>query len=209
VLGKSAQGRAITAVELGDPAATRKILVIGAIHGDETAGVSIADRLADGPPLAGTDLWIVPNLNPDGAAAHKRQNADGVDLNRNFPWHWRREGQPGELQYSGPRVLSEPEARIAHQLISKLQPQITLWFHQPLGLVDRSGGDARIERRFARLTGLHLRRLPRYHGSAATWQNNRLRGTTAFVTELPVGKLSNASAGRFAKAVRDLVAAQD
>jgi protein MpaA len=58
------------------------------------------------------DLWIVPE-NPDGVAADRRQNAHGVELNRNFPWHWRPSGGVDE---SGPHPLSEREARIAHAL---------------------------------------------------------------------------------------------
>jgi predicted deacylase len=74
-LGESVRGREIRATEIGDPAAARKILVFGAIHGDEHAGVAIARELAKAQPIDGVDLWIVPNLNPDGARAHTRQNA--------------------------------------------------------------------------------------------------------------------------------------
>lgn len=204
-LGESVRGRAISAIELGDPNARRKILVVGEIHGDERAGTAIADQLARGAAPVDTDLWIVPQLNPDGASRRTRHNAHGVDLNRNFPWHWRRSGEPFDQEYSGPKALSEPESRIAHQLIAKLRPEITIWFHQPLGLVDLSGGDASIERRFARLTGLPTRRLKRYRGSAASWQNDRLSGTTAFVTELPDGRLSHKSQERYARAIRELI----
>lgn len=204
-LGESVRGRAINAIELGDPNAERKILVIGEIHGDERDGTAIANQLARGPAPADTDLWIVPKLNPDGASRRTRQNARGVDLNRNFPWHWRRSGEPFDQEYSGPKALSEPESKIAHQLIAKLRPEITIWFHQPLRLVDLSGGDASIERRFARLTGLPTRRLKRYRGSAASWQNDRLSGTTAFVTELPDGRLSHESQERYARAIRELI----
>ena len=204
-LGESVQGRAINAVRLGDPDAERKILVIGEIHGDERAGTAIADQLARGPAPADVDLWIVPQLNPDGAASRSRQNARGVDLNRNFPWRWRRAGEPFDQEYSGPRALSEPESKIAHHLIAKIRPEITIWFHQPLGLVDLSGGDASIERRFARLTGLPVRRLTRYRGSASSWQNDRIRGSTAFVTELPGGRLSHAVQERYARAIRKLI----
>jgi protein MpaA len=207
-LGKSVRGREISVLRLGDPNAKRKILVIGEIHGDERAGTAIAQQLARGPAPKDADVWIVPSLNPDGAASRTRQNANGVDLNRNFPWRWRHDGQPFDQQYSGPRALSEPEAQIAHKLILKLRPEITLWFHQPLGLVDLSGGDARIERRFARYTGLPARRLTRYHGSASSWQNRRLKETTAFVAELPAGRLNNAKKLFYARAIRKLIAAQ-
>jgi murein peptide amidase A len=203
VIGHSVRGRAITAVALGDPDASRKLLVVGCIHGDESAGTAIARRLEAGVAPKQALLWVVGDLNPDGVAAGTRQNADGVDLNRNSPWHWRRLGHRGDQQYSGPRPLSEPESRIAHALILRVRPQVTIWFHQPLGVVDESGGNVRVERRYARLTGLPLRRLTRYPGSAAGWQNHRLPGSTAFVVELPA-RLSKKAARRDSNAVRRL-----
>jgi len=82
-----------------------------------------------------------------------------------------------------------------------VRPQITIWFHQPQALVDLSGGDPRIERRFAELAGLPVRRLTRYPGSSASWGNSQLPGTTAFVVELPAGSLGRAAVARYAKAV--------
>jgi len=127
-----------------------------------------------------------------------------LDLNRNFPWRWRRLGRPGDQQYSGPRPLSEPESRFAHALILQLRPRITIWFHQPLALVDESGGNPQIERRFASLSGLPLRRLTRYPGSAASWQDHEVKGSTAFVVELPAGALTIQRTHRLADAVLDL-----
>src|SRR6266496_702733 len=113
LLGRSWQGRPIRAVEVGNPAGTR-VLVVGCIHGNETAGIAIADALEHLSSPPDLDLWIVPDLNPDGVAAGSRQNAHGVDLNRNFPWRWR---PMSGVYASGPRPLSEREARIAHALI--------------------------------------------------------------------------------------------
>jgi murein peptide amidase A len=203
VVGHSVRGRAITAVAIGDPDAARRLLVVGCIHGDESAGTAIARRLVSGAVPTESLLWVIEDLNPDGVAAGTRQNADGVDLNRNFPWRWRRLGRRGYAQYSGPRPLSEPESRIAHALKLRVRPRITIWFHQPLGLVDESGGDVGVERRYARLAGLPLQRLTRYPGSAASSQNHRLAGSTAFVVELP-SRLSEKAAFRDSNAVRRL-----
>jgi murein peptide amidase A len=200
-LGRSVQGRRIYAVELGDPDNERRMLAVGVIHGNETGGLAVTRDLASGRPPEEALLWIVNELNPDGVAAGTRQNADRVDLNRNFPWRWRPLGAPGDLTYSGPRPLSEPEARIARSLILRVRPQVTIWFHQPLGLVDESGGSIAVERRFAGLAGLPLRRLTRYPGSAAGWQNHRLRSSTAFVVELPPGIPSAKRASGYAGAV--------
>ena len=203
-LGRSALGRPIRAVEVGRRTSRRKILVVGCIHGNEPAGIAIARRLEREPPPVPADLWVIEDLNPDGVAVHTRQNARQVDLNRNFPWAWQRIGRRGDQQYSGPQPLSEPEARAAHELILRIHPAITIWFHQPLGLVDESGGDIQIERRLASLSGLPLRRLTRYPGSAAGWQNHRMPGTTAFVVELPPGPLGPRRLSRYTRAVLSL-----
>lgn len=197
VLGRSVDGRAITAIESGDPRAGKTVLVVGCIHGNEQAGVAVARTLARLDAPHGFDLWIVPSLNPDGATLGTRGNAHGVDLNRNFPWRWRDlEG----VYDSGPHALSEPESRIAYSLIRKLRPTVSIWFHQHLGVVDESGGSVAVERRFAQLVHLPLVRLAREPGSATTWENHALPGT-AFVVELPAGSLSDRSAQTFARAV--------
>lgn len=206
LLGRSARGREIHVIEVGDPDERRKVLVVGCIHGDEPAGIGIADAVASLPPLAAADVWVVPSLNPDGVAAHTRQNGRGVDLNRNFPWHWRPLGGPGSRYYAGPHALSEPESRLAASLILRLRPSLSIWFHQPYGVMDESGGDVRIERRFADLVGLPLQRLARYPGSVASWENHTLPGSTAFVVELHGGALSAGEVTRFANAVRTVAA---
>jgi len=195
-LGRSVQGRTIDAYEVGNPSGT-KVLVVGCVHGNEPAGIAVARRLEQlAPP--DLDLWIVPVLNPDGRAANTRGNAHGVDLNRNFPYHWK----PLDGVYeSGPRPLSEPEARIAYRLILRLHPAVSVWFHQHLNLVWASGGSSAVEHRFARVSGLPYRSLPPLPGSAIDWQNHLLLGTTAFAAELPAGRPSARAVERYARAV--------
>src|SRR5256885_2802799 len=103
-IGRSVNGRLITAVETGDFDSPAKMLVIGCIHGNEPAGIAVTARLVEGAPPSETDLWVIRNLNPDGTAASTRGNAHGVDLNRNFTWRWR---PLSGVFYSGPRALSE------------------------------------------------------------------------------------------------------
>jgi protein MpaA len=197
ILGYSVQGRPIVAIERGDPRSRRRILVVGCVHGNEPAGIAVARRLESMPLPAGVDLWIVPNLNPDGVATGTRQNAHGVDLNRNFPWRWQR---LSGVYASGPHPLSEPESRAAYRLILRLRPAVSIWFHQRLDLVDESGGSVAVERRYAGAVGLPLRRLTRYPGSVTSWEDHRFPGTTAFVVELHAGTLSPAETTRFARA---------
>jgi murein peptide amidase A len=181
-IGHSVRGRPIAATVSGDPNAADRFLVIGCVHGNEPAGIRVARRLIAGGRPGDAALWIVPSLNPDGVAAGTRGNAHGVDLNRNFPFAWR---PLDGLEYSGPRPLSEPESRAASRLIRRIEPDVTIWLHQPFGLVDRSGGNPAIERRFAELTGLPLVGLPPHPGTATSWQNHALPKSTAFVVELP------------------------
>ena len=143
LIGRSVEDRRIDALELGDPRSAQKLLVVGCIHGDECAGLAIVRALEKLTPPAGLDLWVIENLNPDGYAADKRQNAHGVDLNRNFPWAWR---PLSGIYDSGSRPLSEPESRIAYRLLLRVRPRISIWFHQHERVVDESGGDVAIDR---------------------------------------------------------------
>jgi protein MpaA len=182
-IGHSVQGRPIFLLESGPSSAALTVLVVGAIHGNEAAGMRITRRLVAAGAPGGTELLVLPTINPDGLAAGTRGNAHGVDLNRNFPFAWR---SLGGGEYSGPQPLSEPEARAAQRLILRERPDVTIWFHQPFGLVDRPEGNPLAARRFSQLIGLPLVRLPGpYPGSASRWQNHRLPHSTAFVVELP------------------------
>lgn len=196
LLGRSVDGRPIDAYEVGNPHSSRRELVVGCIHGNETAGIAVARRLERMTPI-NLDLWIVPVLNPDGVAAGTRGNAHGVDLNRNFPYRWQ---MLRRTFYSGAHPLSEPESRIAYRLIRRLRPQVSIWFHQHLDVVDESGGQIAVERRFAELVGLRLRRLAREPGSVAGWTNHILPSSTSFVVELPAGALPKPAVARFARA---------
>jgi protein MpaA len=201
VLGRSAEGRPIRAIERGDPSAPRRLLVFGLIHGNEPAGIPVARSLAATVPPPGLDVWVVEDLNPDGYAHDTRQNGRGVDLNRNFPYRWARLGSRGGTFWSGPGPLSEPESRIARKLILRVRPTVTVWYHQHLDLIDLAGGDAAIERRYARLVGMRAVRLPRYHGTATSWQNHTLAGSTAFVVELAAGALAPKTVARHVRAL--------
>lgn len=141
-------------------------------------------------------------------ARKTRQNARGVDLNRNFPYRFKRAGKPGDTYYSGASALSEPESRALAAFIRKLRPRVTVYFHQHKKVVDPSGGDRSLERLYSRKSGLPLRDafgpLP---GTATSWQNHTFRSDTAFVVELPGGALSRAGVRRHADATMALARA--
>jgi len=66
VLGRSVDDRPIIAIETGDFDAPARVLVVGCIHGNESAGIAIANQLERISPPRELDLWIVPDINPDG-----------------------------------------------------------------------------------------------------------------------------------------------
>jgi murein peptide amidase A len=205
-VGHSVHDRPITARVLGPDSARRKILLVGCIHGNECAGRAVLSAVARLRVRAGVQLWLVPEMNPDGTAADTRQNAHGVDLNRNFPYHWRPISDP--TYYSGPRPASEPETRAAMGLIRRIKPALTIWYHQHQDLVDMAGGDRGVARRYAQISGLRATCLPFLPGTAPGWSNHELPGTTSFVVELPAGPVEPAALARHVRAVQAMEGGQ-
>jgi hypothetical protein len=196
--GESTLGQPIGVFTLG--VGRPRILVVGTVHGDESAGSVVANRLLHAVPPAHGSIAVVQDLNPDGYADDRRANSRGVDLNRNFPGTWR------VLPTSGPAPASEIETRIAMRLIRRLRPDVTIWFHQPQALVRASGRSVPVARRYAQLAHMRFRRLAWPPGSATAWQHRALPGSLAFVVELRRGELGIREAERWAGAVVSLLA---
>jgi hypothetical protein len=184
VVGTSVGGRDIVAVHRWIDGATRTSLVIGSIHGDERAGTRVVRRLQSAPLPPGVDLWLVPTANPDGAAAGRRTNAHGVDLNRNFPRHWVSAGA-GTATWSGPAPASEPETQAVQSLLRRVQPRTVVVLHQPLFGVDSYDAKSMtLVRRLARELDLPVRSFDcggRCHGTLTDWHNARLPGRAVTV----------------------------
>jgi len=180
LLGDSTAGRPIYAYRVGNPAA-RKLLVVGSVHGNEPAGLEVTRRLLRVAPPLHTELWIVPTLNPDGLALRTRANAAGVDLNRDFG------------------AFSQPETRIARALIRRVRPFLSVWFHQPQGLVRAFGPSVAVGRLYARLAHARYRTLVWPPGTASRWQNRI--GERSFVVELAPGRLRPRIAARHVHAL--------
>ena len=181
------------------------MLVVGCVHGDECAAFPVVARLIRRPPPPGVQLWVVPSVNPDGRRAGTRGNANGVDLNRNFPFHWRRIAPPSRYA-SGPRPLSEPESRAVARFVLAVRPSVSIWFHQPERNV-RDPDASAPARRYARLVGLPFLPLAAPPGTVAEWTEERVPGAEAFVVELPAGAMSAAAVARHVLAVRAVAAA--
>lgn len=203
-IGHSVQGRPIVAYRLGSPTAGTKAILIGQMHGDEPAGVLVARSLVTGSrAVGGIDLWVIPTMNPDGNARHTRQNAHGVDLNRNWNDIW---VPLTGMYYSGPQPMSEPETRAVHDFISVIRPRYLVVLHQPLDGVDTTDGgrrDPAFRDRLARNLGLPLRAFNCFsicHGSMTGWFTARLPGA-AITIEFPAAPSSSYLSGRAAPGI--------
>lgn len=145
------------------------LLVAGAIHGDEPASAVTAARFyaAVATPAAGDvpgastgaqreRVLVVPVVNPDGFAAHTKDNARGVDLNRNFPT--RNHGERPRPGYApGPAPASEPETQALLALIAGEGVTRIVALHQPLACVNFDGPAADWAQAVAAACGLPTR----------------------------------------------------
>ncbi len=143
--GRSAQGRALTAFVLdsGTPRPGNVTLIFGGFHGNERSTPGVVDRLhrwLRQTPGAWPSqrVLLVPQANPDGWALGTRDNARGVDINRNFPAGWQEAARAA--RYSpGPRAASEPETQAIIALLARYRPAKIVSLHSPLRCLNWTG----------------------------------------------------------------------
>ena len=200
--GRSVLNRPLTVIRRGNPGGVR-VLVVGCIHGTECAGLAVTDILKSMVLPSNIDLWILPKLNPDGLALNTRQNANKVDLNRNFPVKWKPLGKIGDWQWSGTSAATEPEVKSVMKLGNVIQPQLTIWYHQDYFRISPgSGVDGQIRQRYAKLVDLPILTIEggSYSGTASMWsetmnKNNSTSLTVEFGKKLRTGEAqANANA---------------
>ena len=191
VIGTSYLGRPILAVQIQD-SPHRPVIAIGSIHGDESMGLEVVERLRNSSDIPDDlNLWVIPTVNPDGLAASVRGNARGVDLNRNFATDdWRFVGQ-GSEKYSGEAAASEVETKAVQQFVLEQQPLLVVWWHQFGYYVDEQRTVANFDliKRFSELTGLPITDVgcgsTPCVGNATVFINSNIEGASSFVVELP------------------------
>jgi protein MpaA len=188
VIGYSVQGRPIVAFRKGNPDARRKVVLLGQMHGNEPAGRVTAAYVRTKLPVdSDVDLWIVPTMNPDGAAVGSRRNARGVDLNRNWPTNGWVPGPRGSAYYPGPKPASEPETRAMLRFLRTVRPRFVASIHQPFGTVARSDKAMDYTRRLARLLGLGVREVSvgtpagKVSPTLTSWYNQNFEGASVTI----------------------------
>jgi protein MpaA len=150
---QSVEGRPINVRKLGQ-GKFRTVIITG-LDGRDVAAVQWADELAEAlenrPELLNQqEFVIVRAANPDGLAAHIRENSRGVHLNRNFPT---RRYQHTKTPSSGAGPASEPETRALLQTLYELRPQRVVHLCSTSGksavFVNQQAGDVaeRLQRR--------------------------------------------------------------
>jgi hypothetical protein len=141
--GICSDGRPVFSLNIGDEA--RPTAFFGAaIHGWEWENayglLRLAEVLCEDPRVERMDtrklhFKILPVQNPGGFDAFTRQNARGVDLNRNFDCAWSRFDAvqdvcvPWDYNYKGTRAASEPETRIVQGIIDRHRPVCVIDYH--------------------------------------------------------------------------------
>jgi murein peptide amidase A len=130
-----------------------RILLFGAIHGDEPLGVPrlellLARALAS---LAARDLDRVA-ADPDGLAAGTKDNRRGIDLNRNFPArNWNPSTRPATIPVRG--QSRSPNRRALAALIARVRPTRIIAPHSPFRTVNYDGTARPLAERMAARNG--------------------------------------------------------
>ncbi len=192
-VGRSVKGRTIYMRDVIAPQAQIRVLVVGAIHGDELSSASVPlhwIQLAEQTPS--NAYWrFIPALNPDGLMVRPatRFNANGVDLNRNFDtpdWkrnakiYWEKRTGKDPRRWPGPRPLSEPESQFLVEEMERFQPDLIVSVHAPYGVLDFDGPTVPP----ARLGRLYLDQLGIFPGSLGNYGGVH-KGMPVVTIELP------------------------
>ncbi len=135
------------------------VLILGGVHGDESEGTVAASallgRLAKGsvPCLR---LTIVPLFNVDGILSGQRQNANGVDLNRNLPTQDWTSAVENPRYFPGRSANSELENQALTGWIERNQPVFILSLHSWKPMLNVNGDCRNVAEVISRLTGYEI-----------------------------------------------------
>lgn len=131
----------------------KTILVIGVVHGDEPQGQFLIENYLKNVSPQKNRMLFIPCLNPDGVELKIRQNANEIDINRNFPTkNWEREPFASEY-FGGESCSSEIETRFVVEILDEYSPDIILTIHAPYKVVNYDGPAEKIAQKISELIG--------------------------------------------------------
>ncbi len=141
IYGTSQQKHNIYFRQIGDSSETT--IIFGAFHGDEQSGFHLVKRLGDTllahPEKITKRAILVPVVNPDGLLERTRVNANGVDINRNFPTENWTPAYSKKRYYPGPEPGSEVETQLVMQMIAEFKPVRIITIHDALEMNNYNG----------------------------------------------------------------------
>ncbi|PIE01942.1 MAG: murein peptide amidase A [Acidobacteria bacterium] len=182
-------------LEVWLPAKECKVLIFAGIHGEEAESTFLISRTLRLLSEPSPHCAVILAANPDGLIRGTRCNANGVELNRNFPTKtWSAEPVPHRSSMTSPRDIllspgthpaSEPETSELIKLIQQLQPDTAIAMHAPLDCIE-DPENTPLARWFARETGMELIEDVGYKtpGSFGTWCSEN--GIHVITYELPL-----------------------
>lgn len=113
----------------------KKVLIVGVFHGDEPQGEFFINKYLEKEHKDSKNaLYFIPRLNKNS----KRTNANGVDLNRNFPTkNWQKSAR-GDY-FGGDMPNSEEETRFLVNLIEDNSFDAIVTIHAPYKIINYDG----------------------------------------------------------------------
>ena len=138
------------------------------MHGDEPQGKYLIEEYLK--ENSSTNLVFIPCLNPDGVAKNTRVNANGVDLNRNYPTkNWVLGNK--DNYFGGNSPASEIETQFLIKVIEETKPQIILTLHAPYKVVNYDGPAKELVKKISKIINYPVEESIGYPtpGSFGTW----------------------------------------
>ncbi|MHB2153790.1 M14 family murein peptide amidase A [Calditrichota bacterium GD2] len=179
ILGYSEKDNPIYGLEVG--AGQDTVIIFGAFHGDEQVGfhlvLQLADTLYQNPSLARSFVLLVPVVNPDGLLAGTRTNANGVDLNRNFPTEDWSPVYTKKKYFPGIEAASEKETQLVIELIDRYRPDRIVSIHADLRMNNYNGPAKTLAETMAQYNGYPVKGDVGYPtpGSFGTFAGNEMQ----------------------------------
>ena len=150
---KTIKNNTIELLETDNEKYDKTILIIGVFHGEEPQGeYLIREYLKTDLSKIKNKLLFIPCLNPDGKSINKKQNANEIDLNRNFPTkNWKITDNPE--YFGGNSPASEIETKFMMEVLSDYKPDAILSIHAPFRIVNYDGPAQEIAEKISEITG--------------------------------------------------------